>query len=73
MLGATWSHNLLIVWKIVMRVKLTIIFLVLIFCVLVIEVYYLKKMPCSFVNIYYTSEPNDFNKAPTSAMVIRWI
>jgi hypothetical protein len=70
MLGATWSHNLLIVWKIVMRVKLTIIFLVLIFCVIVIEVYYLKTLPCSFVNIYYTSEPKDFNKAPTSAMVI---
>jgi hypothetical protein len=34
----------------------------------VLEVYYLKTLPCTFVNIYYTSDLKDFNKAPTSAM-----
>ena len=51
-----------------MRVKLSIIISGLIFCLIVLEVYYLITLPCSFVDIYYTSEKKDFNKAPTDTM-----
>jgi hypothetical protein len=52
----------------IMRVKLSIIISVLMFCLIVLEAYYLKTLPCSFVNIYYTSELQDFNKEPTDVM-----
>jgi len=47
-----------------MKSKLRVISPFLVFCFLLIQLYYLKILPCSFVRIYYTSEPEDFNKAP---------
>ena len=69
-LETTELHTVFIALKIIMRVKLRVIILMLIFCSIVLEVYYLKTLPCSFVNIHYTSELKDFNKAPTNAMSI---
>lgn len=51
-----------------MRAQLSRIISVVIVCLIVLGVYYLITLPCSFVDIYYTSEKNDFNEAPTDSM-----
>ena len=70
LLGTTGLHNLFMVLKMIMKVKLRVIILVLIFCGIVLEVYYLKTLPCSFVNIHYISELKDFNNAPATPLSI---
>lgn len=53
-----------------MRIRPWMIVLVVVFGILVGEVYYLKMLPCSFVKIYYTSKPEIFNRMPTDAMTV---
>jgi hypothetical protein len=53
-----------------MKIKPGILILVVVISVLVMEVYYLKGLPSSFVRIYYTSEMKDFNRPPTEAMTV---
>jgi len=53
-----------------MKIKPGILILVVVISVLVMEVYYLKGLPCSFVRVYYTSEMKEFNRPPTEAMTV---
>ena len=53
-----------------MKIKPGILILVVVISVLVMEVYYLKGLPCSFVRVYYTSEMKEFNRPSTEAMTV---
>jgi len=53
-----------------MRAKIWIMIIAVIFGALVVEVYYLKTLPCSFVRVYSTSDSKEFNKPPTEAMTV---
>lgn len=53
-----------------MRIKPSIIILVVVFVILVGEVCYLKVLPSSFVRVYYASDIKDFNKPPTEDMTV---
>jgi len=53
-----------------MRVKIWIVILIVVCAALVVEVYYLKTLPCSFVRVYSTSDPKEFNTPPTEAMTV---
>ena len=53
-----------------MRVRRRIIILAAVFCVLIVEVCYLKMLPSSFVRVYYTSELKDFSNPPTKEMTV---
>ena len=53
-----------------MRVRRRIIIIAAVFCILIVEVCYLKMLPSSFVSIYYTSELKDFSKPPTKEMTV---
>lgn len=53
-----------------MRVRRRIIILAAVFCILIVEVCYLKMLPSSFVRIYYTSELKDFSNPPTKEMTV---
>jgi len=53
-----------------MRAKMWIVIIAVIFGALVVEFYYLKTLPCSFVRVYSTSDSKEFNKPPTEAMTV---
>ena len=53
-----------------MKVKIWITILFVVFGILVVEMYYLKTLPCSFVRVYYTSDLGEFNKPPTEEMTV---
>ena len=53
-----------------MKFKPGVIILIIVFGILLGEIYYLKVLPCSFVRVYHTSETKEFNKVPTEEMTV---
>ena len=51
-----------------MKIKTGSLLLVVLCVVLGAELYYLKRLPGSFVRVYYAHDVNDFNQPPTEAM-----